>query len=116
MSFAKKFNTTKAQFTFIPNENTPFVKPADLVGYNGIDRIYILKGCYINKRGLYGDEPVLISDTFFVNAPIHLCETINNVLKDENSIKLINLNKVGFKFYQYENKFGLQLGIEWVDL
>lgn len=116
MSFAKKFNTTKAQFTFVPNENTPFVKPSILVGHYGIDRIYLLKGCYINKKGLYGDEPVLISDAFFVNAPIHLCETINNILKDENCIELINLNKVGFKFYQYENKFGLQLGIEWVDL
>ena len=116
MSFAKKFNTTKAQFTFIPNENTPFVKPADLVGYNGIDAVYTLKGCYINKRGLYGDEPVLITETHFVNAPSHLAETITNVLKDENAVKLVNLNKVGFRFYEYENKYGMQLGIEWVDL
>lgn len=116
MSFAKKFNTTKAHFTFVPNENTPFVKPVDLVGQNGINKVYMLKGCYINKKGLYGDEPVLISDTFFVNAPTYLCETINTVLNDEASINLINHNKVGFKFYQYENKFGKQLAIEWVDL
>ena len=30
MSFAKKFNTAKAQFTFEPNENTPFIKPSEL--------------------------------------------------------------------------------------
>lgn len=116
MSFAKKFNTAKAQFTYEAPENTPFAKPADLVGLNGIDKVYLLKGCYINKKGLYGNEPVLITETHFVNAPSHLAETITNVLKDENAIKLVNLNKVGFKFYSYENKYGQQYGVEWVDL
>ena len=116
MSFAKKFNTAKAQFTFEPNENMSFVKPYELVMINGIDNVYTLKGCYLNKKGLYGNEPVLITETHFVNAPSHLDETITNVLKDENAVKLVNLNKVGFKFYEYENKYGTQLGIEWVDL
>ena len=116
MSFAKKFNTAKAQFTFEPNENTPFFKPSELVALNGIDMVYPLKGCYLNKKGLYGNEPVLITETHFINAPSHLAETIANVLKDENAVKLVNLNKVGFKFYEYENKYGTQLGIEWIDL
>ena len=116
MSFAKKFNTAKAQFTFEPNEITPFAKPSELVRTNGIEHVYTLKACYINKKGLYGNEPILITETHFINAPSHLAETISNVLKDENAVKLVNLNKVGFKFYEYENKFGAQLGIEWVDL
>lgn len=116
MSFAKKFNTSKAQFDYVAPENTPFIKPSEMVKLNGIDKVYLLKGCYINKKGLYGNEPVLITDTHFVNAPSHISETITSVLKDENAIKLVNLDKVGFKFYLYENKFGTQYGIEWVDL
>ena len=116
MSFAKKFNTAKAQFTFEPNKDSPFFKPYELVSMNGIDKVYTLKGCYINKKGLYGNEPVLITETHFINAPSHLAETIQVVLKDENAVKLVNLDKVGFKFYEYENKYGTQLGIEWVDL
>ena len=116
MSFAKKFNTAKAQFTFEPNENTPFVKPSELVQTNGIDTVYTLKGCYLNKKGLYGNEPVLITDTHLVNAPTHFAETVENVLKDANAVKLINAGKVGFKFYQYENRYGVQHGIQWVDL
>ena len=116
MSFAKKFNTVKVQFTHEPSDNTPFAKPSELIALNGIDTTYTLKGCYINKKGLYGAEPVLITDTHFVNAPSHLIEVIQTVLKDENSIKLVNLNKVGFKFYEYENKYGQQFGVEWVDL
>ena len=116
MSFAKKFNTAKAQFTFEPNENTPFIKPSELVQTNGIDTVYTLKGCYLNKKGLYGNEPVLITEDCFINAPAHIAEVVEQVVKDENSIKLVNLNKVGFQFYEYENKYGQQFGIEWVDL
>ena len=116
MSFAKKFNTAKAQFIFEPNENMAFFKPSEMVQTNGIDNVYTLRGCYLNKKGLYGNEPVLITETHFINAPSHLAETIQSVLKDENAVKLINAGKVGFKFYEYENKYGTQLGIEWVDL
>lgn len=116
MSFAKRFNTVKAQFDYQAPENTPFIKPSELVAKNGIDKVYKLRSCYINKKGLYGNEPVLITDDFFVNAPTHIVETIQQILKDEQAVKLINLEKVGFKFYQYQNKFGEQIGIEWVDI
>ena len=106
MSFAKKFNTARSKFTFEPNENMSFVKPSELVEINGIDNVYTLKGCYLNRNGAYGNEPILITETHFVNAPLHLAETIHSVLKDDNAVKLVNLNKVGFKFYEYENKYG----------
>lgn len=116
MSFAKRYNSPKAHFNFELPENHPFKKPSELVADNGIEAVYTLKACYINKKGLYGDEPVLITEQCFVNAPTHIKSTIENVLKDEQAIKLINLDKVGFKFYQYENKHGKQYGLEWVDL
>ena len=116
MSFAKRFNTAKTRFEYQAPDNTPFFKPAELVAKNGIDKVYTLKACYVNKKGLYGNEPVLITEDCFINAPAHIAEVVEQVVKDENSIKLVNLNKVGFKFYEYENKYGQQFGIEWVDL
>lgn len=116
MSFAKRFNTAKARFDYQAPDNTPFAKPLELVEKNGLDHVYPLKACYINKKGLYGNEPVLIIDGNFVNAPAHIAEVVEQVLKDDNAIKLINLGKVGFRFYPYTNKYGDNLGIEWVDL
>ena len=116
MSFAKKYNVVKPSFDFKPSDDAPFIKPSELVQLNGIDAVYPLRACYINKKGLYGDEPVLITDTHIVNAPNLLVETVENVLKDANEVKLINACKVGFKFYQYENRYGIQHGIQWVDL
>ena len=116
MSFAKRFNTAKTRFEYQAPDNTPFFKPAELVAKNGIDKVYTLKACYVNKKGLYGNEPVLITDTHIVNAPTHFAETVDNVLKDANAVKLINAGKVGFKFYEYENRYGKQYGIQWVDL
>ena len=116
MSFAKRFNTAKTRFEYQAPENTPFFKPAELVEKNGIEKVYTLKACYVNKKGLYGNEPVLITDTHLINAPTHFAETVENVLKDANAVKLINAGKVGFKFYEYENRYGKQHGIQWVDL
>ena len=116
MSFAKKFNTVKPSFDFKPSDDAPYIKPSELVQLNGLDTTYPLRACYINKKGLYGNEPVLITDTHLINAPTHFAETVENILKDENAVKLINAGKVGFKFYQYENRYGTQHGVQWVDL
>ena len=116
MSFANRFNKVKAHFAYKAPENTPFASPSELVELNGIDTVYPLRACYINKKGYYGEEAVLITDTHFVNAPKHILEVVKDILNDEQSIQLINDGKVGFKFYQYKNKFGEQIGIEWVDL
>ena len=116
MSFAKKYNVVKPSFDFKPSDDAEYIKPSELVQLNGIDAVYPLRACYINKKGLYGNEPVLITEECFINAPAHIVEDLEQVVKDENSIKLVNLNKVGFQFYEYENKYGQQFGIEWVDL
>lgn len=116
MSFAKRFNKVKARFVYKVPEETPFASPSELVELNGIDKVYPLRACYINKKGYYGEEAVLITDTHFVNAPKHILEVAKDILNDEQSIQLINDGKVGFKLYQYVNKFGKQIGIEWVDL
>lgn len=116
MSFAKRFNKAAPKFTYKAPENTPFASAKELVQMNGIDTVYPLRACYINKKGYYGEEAVLITDSHFVNAPKHTLEVVQEILNDEYAIQQINDGNVGFKFYNYKNRFGDQLGIEWVDL
>ena len=116
MSFAKKYNVVRPAFDFKPSDDAQYIKPSELIQLNGIDKVYTLRACYINKKGLYGKEPVLITDTHLVNAPTHYAEAVEHALKDANAVKLINAGKVGFKFYPYDNRYGGQHGIEWVDL
>lgn len=116
MSFAKLHNTAVASFNFETPAHFTYQKPVDLAQEKGLDHVYKVNAIYINRKGKYGDEPVIITDECIVNAPSHLVDTVKNILTDENSVKLINDGKVGFKLYEYENKKGVQHGLTWVDL
>ncbi len=116
MSFAKLHNTPSAAFTFITPEGFTYEKPVDLVKVNGLDKVYKVNALYINKKGQFGDEPVVITDDCIVNAPAHLVEAVKVILFDEKSVQMINDGKVGFKFYEYKNSKGNQIGLTWVDL
>lgn len=114
-SFANKHNAKPNPFTFETPEHFQYAKPFDLVQQNGIDEVYKLNAIYVNKKGAYGDEPVLVTDNELVNASSSLMESINGILDDSESINLIIDGKVFFKFYEYNNKYGLQHGVSWVD-
>ena len=114
--FASKHNVKPNPFTYVTPETHLYAKPVDLVAANGIDCIYNLNAIYVNKKGIYGDEPVLVTDNELVNASTTLMDSINDILDDSESINLILDRKVGFKFYTYENKFGEQFGVSWCDL
>lgn len=115
MSFAKKHNVRPNPFTFTTPENHPYKKPAELVAENGIDAQYKANAFYINKGGKYGDEPVIVTDDFILNAPVHILDTIRDVMDDSESIHLVNNGEVHFKFYEYQNKYGQQFSLTWVD-
>lgn len=115
MSFANKHNVRVNPFTYETPKTHQYAKPADLVRVNGLDAIYALNAIYVNKKGMYGDEPVLVTNNELVNAPSSMMDTINGILSDSESINLINDGEVGFKFYEYTNKYGKQYGVTWVD-
>lgn len=115
MSFANKHNAKANPFTFVTPESHEYMKPVDLVAQNGIDAIYKLNAIYVNKKGQFGDEPVFITDNEIVNAPSHMMDTVNNILNDDESVKMIVDGKVTFKFYEYKNKKGDQVGITFLD-
>lgn len=117
MSFAKRFNTPTASFTFeMEGKTLPFADLRALAKQNGLDAVYQLKMIYINKGGKFGDAPCLVTENNIINAPSHMLNTCKEVLLDQPSVSMINDGYVGFKLYSYSNKFGEQYAVEWVDI
>lgn len=116
MSFAKKHNVQPSPFTFKTPEGHPYVKPIDLVNAHGIDTVYTIRAMYINKGGKFGDEPVIITDDFILNAPHHLVNAVQGIINDGESTQLVNSGQAAFKLYEYQNAKGNQLGVTWCDV
>lgn len=114
--FADKHNVKPSPFTFKTPEMHPFKKPADLVAENGIEKTYIVRAMYVNKGGKFGDEPVIVTDDFILNAPTHILDTVRGVIDDGESTQLVNNGEVAFKLYEYQNKYGQQFSVTWVDV
>lgn len=115
-TFANKHNTKPNPFTFKTPEGHPYTKPYELVGVNGLDATYIVRALYINKGGKFGDEPVIVTDGFTLNAPHSMVDMVAAIIDDGESTQLINSGVVAFKLYEYTNKYGKQHGVTWVDV
>lgn len=117
MSFAKRFNTPTATFTFeMDGKDLPYTDLRTLAEQNGMEAVYQVKMLYINKGGRFGDAPCIVTPHNIVNAPHHMLDTVKEILTDTPSVNLINDGYVGFKLYSYKNKFGQQYAVEWVDI
>lgn len=115
-SIAKELNKSEPRFNYEIPENHTFAKPAELVEANGLDQVYKVMGMYVNTKGKFGDEPVIILDSCLLNAPNHALEAVQSIITNDNYTDLVNKGRVGIKFYTYSNKFGKQYGLQWVDL
>ena len=116
MSFANRFNKGK-KFDF-NTEGLEFTSLADLYNSNGADKQYTLKAIFINTKSKFGDTPVFASPEFLVNAPMHMLDTVKEILSDNDAITAINNGEVGFTIYPYKaEKFNVDtFGIKFVDL
>ena len=117
MTFAKKHNTASYKFSFeIPNHFEYYDLQQLAKKYKTLDKEYRINAIYINKKGKYGHQAVLATDDELVNAPLHMTDTFKEILADSDSIGMIESGVAGFKIYAYENEYGKQAGLEFVDL
>ena len=117
MSFANKYNKGR-KFNY-DTTGLGYVSLHDLYNINGADKVYTLRGIFINKKSMYGDTPVFACDDGLVNAPRHLLDTVNDILSSEEDIAAINNGTVGFKIYTYtQEKFNNKtcFGVSFVDI
>ena len=115
MSFASKYNKTRRW-----NVNTDgfeFKKLADLYLENP-EKVYVMRGVFIHKSKdkKYKDAPVVITDEYFVNLPSHLIEIVNDMLRDDDTVGVIESGAAGFKIYNYESDGKTYYSVYWVDI
>lgn len=114
MSFAKKFN--KQKIFNVNTENFEYYSLEDM--YESDDKVYVLRGLYINNKSIYEPAPVAATDEFYVNLPAHMLNDVKDILADKAAIADINRGIVGFKIYSYEQKrFNKTCySVTWVDV
>ena len=113
-SFANQYNTER-HFD-INTEGFEYKSLEEL--YISDDVVYPVRGLYINKKGLYGDAPLLATDTFYVNLPQHMLDSVVDILNDKRAIHAVNDGTVGFTIYRYvQRRFNKECyNIKWVDI
>lgn len=114
MNFADMHNDV--HFDFVTPGTHEFATLCDILMETNPDYTHMVRAIYINTKGKYGDAAVLITDKYKVNLPIHLTPKIKNILASPQSVQAINDGKVGFDVTSYENEFGTQFSIKWVNV
>ena len=118
-SFSKKFNTEKlfnidtSEFEYFNLESlteNPMEEPED--------RIFTVRGVYINNKSQFGPAPVLALDDCYVNLPEHTLDACRQMLADPQAVKAINEGHLGFTVDKYHQKrFNKDCySVIWVDL
>lgn len=119
MKFAS-LNHTPAKFDFELDENAPYKKLEDIYvdSDNEADNTYTVRGAFISTKGKFGDHPVLVTDTFFIDLPKHLTADVRQILSDNEAIAAINGGKCAVTVYTYQSKkYGKKCySINWVDV
>lgn len=115
MSFAKSHNKDiEPQFEFIIPDSHDYANLEALFNENP-DQVHTVRAIYINE-GKYGEQPIIATDHALVNAPAHLMRSVRGILATPKSIKAIDQGLAGFKVYTYENKYGTNYSLKWVDV
>ena len=115
-SFAKAHNVKlRTSFFYDYKSDFEFIKPAQLKELDA-NAVYTVRAVYISDTSLYGPSAVICIDGYRINAPAHMTKIVEDVLDCHRSVNLINEGKVGVTFTEYENKYGKQIGLKWIDL
>ena len=118
MSFADKYNKVNTIFD-IDIKDFEFMDGYGFFEKYG-DNVVKIDGLYINKKGLFKDHPVAIieSEKILLDLPSHMTDTVNEVLRDAESINLIKKGLVGIKAHEYvDSKYHKRcIGFDWCDL
>ena len=70
------------------------------------DGVYIVRMFYTNKKSMYGENEVVVTDDYIINLPKHLTETVEQIVTNDEYLKLIEEGKFVFNIYEYEYKQG----------
>lgn len=108
----KKHQNVVAKFDF-PEKEREFKKLEELHNQQPNAR-YTILAVFINTKGKFGDQGVLITNDYQVNLPPHLLDLSEDLRQDEEVIEAINNRELAFEIYQYNGKNGTGYSINLV--
>lgn len=104
----KRINSLNSQATVkfdrMSDKERPFKKLSDLIAENGNeDATYLVDGCYINTKGKFGDNGVIVSGDINIDIPAAGVESVRAILESEEHIAAINAGKMYVRPYSYKS-------------
>lgn len=105
-----KYNKTSVYFD-VNTEGFEFTKVAELKE----GETYKLLGLFL-KDGKFGTYPVYIIDKWLVSGTPAQADVVRSILNDPEAVEDIKNGKAGIKMRTYENQFGKQHAIDYVDI
>ena len=111
MSFANRYN--KGNKFNIDTTGYNYLKLSEL----DPEKVYVLRGLFINSKGAFGPSPVAIIEGNFVNLPQHTLSVVQDMLLDDETVATIKAGSAGFKLRKYTDSNGKdRLSVEWMDV
>lgn len=95
-----KYSNGGAKFEYDNEKERDYIKLGEL----DMSKTYPIEALFINTKGKFGDQGVIISGDYIVNLPNHLTEMIEDMRKDEEMVEAINQRLFDFEIYEFESK------------
>lgn len=103
MSIATKYNHGP-MYNYVMPEGAQFMSLETLFKEHDENTIFPVYGFFINKKGMYGDNPVALSNGFFISLPEHLLEDVQEIMADSEATEQINGGGLGLQIRSYEKE------------
>lgn len=95
-----KYSNGGAKFEYDNEKERDYIKLGEL----DMSKTYPIEALFINTKGKFGDQGVIISGDYIVNLPNHLTEMIEDMIKDDEMVEAINDRLFDFEIYEFESK------------
>lgn len=95
-----KYSNGGAKFEYDNEKERDYIKLGEL----DMRKQYPIEALFINTKGKFGDQGVIISGDYIVNLPQHLTEMIEEIRQDSEMVEAINDRLFDFEIYEFESK------------
>ena len=95
-----KYSNGGAKFEYDNEKERDYIKLGEL----DMSKTYPIEALFINTKGKFGDQGVIISGDYIVNLPNHLTEMIEEMRQDSEMVDAINQRLFDFEIYEKYNR------------
>lgn len=95
-----KYSNGGVKFDYDNEKEREYIKLGELDS----SKTYPIEALFINTKGKFGNQGVIISGDYIVNLPNHLTEMIEDMRQDAEMVEAINDRLFDFEIYEFESK------------